>query len=479
MMRWEEVKVLDANAEYLGVPIMTLMENAGWALAQEISSRFGKGTGLRIAILCGMGNNGGDGFVAARALTKENKVKVLLAYPPAGIRTAEARANFEKIEDIHKVFQGDDLSHYDIIIDAIVGVGAQGELRDQYKEMVKAINAVKRPVISVDIPSGLGTTVAVKPTITVTFHALKEGMDKDNCGEILVRDIGLPVEAERYVGPGDMLFYPVPSPESHKGKNGRLLVVGGGPYTGAPVLAGMAAYRIGADLVFVACPSEVRSIIASHSPDLITVPMPGARFAQSNVEEALALSKEVDAVLIGPGLGDDAETMKAVRNLIRGCDRPMVLDADALKAVAGHLDLLKGKSGVLTPHHRELELLCGRTIVPELGGRLEVAKQIALNTGWTLLVKGRVDIITDGVNVKYNRTGNPGMSVGGTGDVLAGITAGLLAKRATPFNSARISAFINGSAGDLAFEKNSYGLVATDLLDRVPQVLRRNLPRDR
>lgn len=478
MMRWDEVKVLDANAEYLGVPIMTLMENAGWALAQEISTQFGKGTGLRIAILCGMGNNGGDGFVAARALTKENKVKVFLAYPPAGIRTPEARANFEKIEDIHKVFQGDDLSNFDIIIDAIVGVGIQGELRDRYKEMATAINLVKRPVISVDIPSGMGTSCAVKPTITVTFHSLKEGMTKENSGEIVVRDIGLPAEAERYAGPGDLLFYPIPGAESHKGQNGRVLVVGGGPYIGAPALAAMAAYRIGADLVFVACPSEVRSIIASYSPDLVTVPLAGARFSQGNVEEALALSKDVDAVVIGPGMGDDADTMKAIRSFVKGCDRPMVLDADALKAVAGHLDILKGKSGVLTPHHRELELLCGRTIAPELAGRLEVAKQISLTTGWTLLVKGRVDLITDGVNVKYNRTGNPGMSVGGTGDVLAGVTGGLLAKKVTPFKSARISAFVNGLAGDLAFEKNSYGMVATDMLDRIPQVLRRSLPRN-
>jgi NAD(P)H-hydrate epimerase len=155
----------------------------------------------------------------------------------------------------------------------------------------------------------------------------------------------------------------------------------------------------------------------------------------------------------------------------------MVLDADALRAVSGHLGVLMGKTGVLTPHHRELELLVGRSISPDMDSRIESAKGLACETGWTVLLKGRVDIITDGRMVKMNRTGNPGMSVGGTGDVLAGITAGLLSKKVAPFNASRISAFINGSAGDLAFEKNSYGLVATDLLERIPQALRRNLSR--
>lgn len=467
--------MLDVNSEYLGVPTETLMENAGWALAQEITSRYGEG--LHIAILCGSGNNGGDGLVAARALTKNNRVRVYLASPPAQIRTAEARANFEKVEELHKVYNDDDLTIYDILVDALLGVGSHGELREQHAIMARAMNASGRTVISVDVPSGLGTGSAVHPTLTVTFHALKEGMDAKSCGEIVVKDIGIPADAERYLGPGDLLHYPIPAAATHKGQNGRVLVVGGGPYTGAPALAALAAYRIGADLAFVACPEKIRGIVASYSPNLITVPLQGDHLMYDHVDPLLSLCEQVDAVLIGPGLGDSADTLKAVRTLVANCPRPLVLDADALKALAGHLELLNEGSGVLTPHHRELEVLLGRELPNDLDAHRKAALEVVKGTKWTMLVKGPVDLVTDGEQVKLNRTGNAAMSVGGTGDVLAGMTAGLLAKKASPFNAARMSAYLNGAAGDLAFEKNSYGMMATDLLDRVPQVLRKGLSR--
>jgi len=475
MIEREEVRVLDINSEFLGVPTEVLMENAGWALANEITSRFG--SGLRIAILCGKGNNGGDGFVAARALTKSNRVRVFLALPPSEISTPEARVNFEKVEELHKVYAGEDLAGYDVLVDALLGVGSRGEPRGAYANIVRTINASGRPVVSADVPSGLGSALAVRPILTVTFHDRKAGMDESGCGEIVVADVGIPGDAERYVGPGDLVHYPVPLSDAHKGQNGRLLVIGGGPYTGAPALSGMAAYRIGTDLVFVACPDIVGGIVASYSPNLIVEGLDGARLGPGHAEHLKKLTERVDAVLLGPGLGDEPSTMEAIRTFVSACERPMVLDADALKAVSGHLGVLKGRTGVLTPHHRELELLVGRSISPDMDSRVNSAKQLAAETGWTVLLKGRVDIITDGRMVKMNRTGNPGMSVGGTGDVLAGITAGLLSKKVAPFNASRISAFINGSAGDLAFEKNSYGLVATDLLERIPQALRRNLSR--
>ncbi|NLX47865.1 MAG: NAD(P)H-hydrate dehydratase [Euryarchaeota archaeon] len=475
MIEREEVRVLDINSEYLGTPTEVLMENAGWALAQEITSRFG--SGLRIAILCGKGNNGGDGFVTARALTKSNRVRVFLALPPSEIRTPETRMNFEKVEELHKVYSGEDLSGYDVIVDALLGVGSKGEPRGAYATMVRAMNDSGRPVVSADIPTGLGSPLAVRATLTVTFHDIKTGMEEGACGEMVVADVGIPADAERFVGPGDLVHYPLPSPDAHKGQNGRLLVVGGGPYTGAPAMAGLAAYRIGADLVFVGCPERVASVVASYSPNLIVEPLPGDRLVPGNVTQLCKMSEMTDAVLVGPGLGKDPLTMEAVRSFVSLCERPMVLDADALRAVSEDLDILQGKTGVLTPHHRELEVLMGRKVLRDLDSRLESAKELANRTGWTVLLKGPVDIITDGTRIKMNRTGNPGMSVGGTGDVLSGLTAGLLSKKMMPFKASRISAFLNGSAGDLAFEKNSYGLMASDLLERIPQVLRRGLSR--
>jgi len=475
MIEREEVRVLDINSEFLGVPTEVLMENAGWALAQEITSRFG--SGLRIAILCGKGNNGGDGFVAARALTKSNRVRVFLALPSSEISTPEARINFEKVEELHKVYAGEDLTGYDVLVDALLGVGSRGEPKGAFADIVRNINTSGRPVVSADVPSGLGSALAVRPMLTVTFHDRKAGMEEGSCGEIVVADVGIPADAEKYVGPGDLVHYTVPLPDAHKGQNGRLLVIGGGPYTGAPALAGMAAYRIGTDLVFVACPDSISSVVASYSPNLIVEGLDGARLGPEHTDRLIKLTERVDAVLLGPGLGDDPSTLEGIRSFVSACDKPMVLDADALKAVSGHLDVLNGKTGVLTPHHRELELLVGHKITQDMESRMNSAKKLAAETGWTVLLKGRVDIITDGRAAKMNRTGNPGMSVGGTGDVLAGITAGLLSKNITPFNASRISAFLNGSAGDLAFEKNSYGLVATDLLERIPQVLRRSLSR--
>lgn len=475
MIEREEVRVLDINSEFLGVPTEVLMENAGWALAKEITSRFG--SGLRIAIICGKGNNGGDGLVAARALTKSNRVRVFLALPPSEISTPESRINFEKVEELHKVFAGEDLSGYDLIVDALLGVGSKGTPKGPYADLVKSINASGRPVVSADVPSGMGSALAVRPTLTVTFHDRKTGMSEGHCGEIVVAEVGIPADAERFVGPGDLVHYPIPSLDSHKGQNGRLLVIGGGPYTGAPALAGMSAYRIGTDLVFVACPDSVGDVVASYSPNLIVERLHGARLDPRHGPQLKKLADGVDAVLLGPGLGDDPATLEAVRSFVPSCTKPMVLDADALKAMSGHLGLLKGKAGVLTPHHRELELLLGHPVASDLDSRIDGAKTLALETGWTVLLKGRIDVITDGQRIKLNRTGNPGMSVGGTGDVLSGLTAGLLSKNVNPFNASRISAFINGSAGDLAFEKNSYGLVATDLLERIPQVLRRGLSR--
>jgi NAD(P)H-hydrate epimerase len=415
--------------------------------------------------------------VAARALTRNNRVRVLLASPPSDIRTPEARANFEKVEELHRLYQNDDLTAYDVLVDALLGVGSKGRPRGQYAVMVEAMNASGRPVVSVDIPSGLGSGAAVRPMLTVTFHAIKEGMDQESCGEIVVKDIGIPAEAGLYLGPGELVHYPVPSPDTHKGQNGRLLVVGGGPYTGAPALAGVAAYRIGADLVFVACPERAHDVVMSFSPNLIGLPLPGCRLGEEHIPTLLRYAERTDALLIGPGLGDDPGTLRAIRQLITSCDRPMVLDADALKAMSGQLDLLKGGTGVLTPHHGEASSLLRTTIPSDEGSRQEAAMRLAKESGWTVLMKGKVDMITDGLELRKNRTGNAGMTVGGTGDVLAGITAGLLAKGARPYHAARISAFINGAAGDMAFEKYSYGLTASDLLDRVSQVLRKGLSR--
>jgi NAD(P)H-hydrate epimerase len=473
MLTFTKIKVLDLNSEYLGVSTLTLMENAGFVVADEVTNNFG--TGKRIAILCGTGNNGGDGFVAARYLMDRNDVKVYLVRPASAIRSYISRVNLEKVEEISALYQGEDLSRFDIVIDAIYGTGLEGDIRDPGKTAIERINASGAIVVSVDVPSGMGTPTAVHPYMTVTMHDVKEGMTEGNSGRIVVRDIGIPEEAVTHVGPGEFLRYPIARSDSHKGENGRVLVIGGGPYTGAPYLAAMGAYRIGVDLVRVATPSQCAPIIAGYSPSLIVHPLPGNVFSEADVETALAIAEEVDAVVIGPGLGRDQRTMAAVRHLVGQCAKPMVIDADAFHALAKDLSALKGKRGIITPHQKEYETLTGSPLPEGRKERAEIVQRLAKDIGMTVLLKGPVDIISDGVDVNFNKTGNAAMTVGGTGDVLAGICAGLLAKGVKSCRAARMAAFTNGMAGDLAFDKVSYGMLATDVLDQIPVVLKRCL----
>jgi NAD(P)H-hydrate epimerase len=473
MLTRRDVAVLDANSEYLGVPVETLMENAGYAVANVAEKEFG--TGKRVAVICGNGNNGGDGFVAARYLREKNDVDVILARSADAIRGQASWGNYERVQEISKPWRGQDLVTYDLIIDALLGTGTTGDLREPFTEIVKAINASKVYVLSVDVPSGLGTNVVVRPMFTITFHDVKEGMTEKNSGKMIVSDIGIPEEALTHCGPGDYAYYPIPSESSHKGDNGRALIVGGGPYTGAPFLAAMAAYRIGADLVYISAPASASQTIASFSPNVIVRPLLGSIVNTSDLPRLKAHTREMDAVLLGPGLGRDPQTFEAIREYVKTCDVPLVIDADGFAALSGYLDALKGKKGILTPHGGEFQKLTGEPVAGDIEGRKAQTKALAAKTGMTVILKGAVDIVSDGREVRLNRTGNPGMSVGGTGDILAGICVGLLAKGAEPFQAARMAAFTCGSAGDMAFSKHSYGLVATDLFDTIPLVLRHSL----
>lgn len=475
MLPREEMRVLDRNLEAFGFSIETLMERAGQAVAEVVEQAYPEAP--RIVVVAGSGNNGGDGFAAARYLEPRHRVTVVLAKPRESIAKGPARVAFNRLpRDVAVVAAPSDprriLAEADVIIDALLGTGLSGELRQPYRSLVEAINASGKPVVSIDIPSGLGTDLAVRPTITVALHAPKEGMDEANSGRIVVKDIGIPPEAEEVVGPGELLLYPVPREGSHKGDNGRVLIVGGGPFTGAPVFTALGAYAIGADLAHVAVPSHIFQVVASFDPSFIVHGLPGGdRLRKGDVPVILGLLEHADVLALGPGLGRDPETMEAAREAIRGCPRPLVIDADALKAAGEEPDCLRGRGGVVTPHHGEFEALTGERVPEDLGEAKEVVRQQARRLGFTFLVKGQVDIVSDGQRTKVVRGGNPGMTVGGTGDVLTGVVAGLMAKGAKPFDAARMGAFANKMAGEFAFREKSYGLTARDVAAKVPQVL--------
>ncbi|MDD1767540.1 MAG: NAD(P)H-hydrate dehydratase [Methanomassiliicoccales archaeon] len=466
---------MDINSEYLGMPVEVLMENAGRSVAEFIEEEYDRGN--KIGIVCGTGNNGGDGFVAARYLKEKNKVWVLMARSRQSIKTELAKKNFEKIADISSPADDADLKQFDVVVDGLLGTGIHGDMEEPFKTLIGRINSSGSKIVSIDIPSGLGSDLSVKPNYTVTFHDEKDGMTKKNSGNIIIRDIGIPADAVKYVGPGEFVYYPIPGKDSHKGENGRVLIIGGGPYTGAPALAGLSAYRIGVDLVHIATPMMSYYPIASYSPNFIVHRLSGDNLSEKDLDVLRLLSRRVDAVLIGPGAGDHPETYLTVQRFVRECDKPIVIDADGIGAVSRDLSVLEGKKGVITPHAMEFKTLSGITLPDDYEGRSAPVREFAKKIGMTILLKGRIDVVSDGDRVKLNRTGNAAMSVGGTGDVLAGQVVGLISKGVDPFDAARISAFTNGFAGDLAFEELGFSLLATDVIDKIPVVLKRFLER--
>ncbi|TLZ63983.1 MAG: NAD(P)H-hydrate dehydratase [Methanobacteriota archaeon] len=480
MLTAAEQRVMDRNAEYFGVSILGLMEAAGRGIAEVARSEFSI-AGKRVVVACGTGNNGGDGLVAARHLKGEARVSVLLAKGARGVATPEARANLEKLGPGVDVVDGPTDSERafrdaDLIVDALLGIGVHGEIREPYATLIREMNKSGKPILSVDVPSGFDATPTVRATVTAALIDAKEGMTEATAGRVRVVDIGFPREVMEFVGPGEFLYYPVPRPDSHKGQNGRLLVVGGGPFTGAPAFVGLAAYRIGVDAVHVATPSIAFEPVAGYSPNLIVHPLPGARFLKTDVGTILEIASGMDAVVIGPGLGASDPTKDAIRILVRSLNLPVVLDADALTAAGEDLSCLAGKRGIVTPHHREFEVLSGTTLPPDLPAIVEPVKAFAKKIGFTVLLKGSPDVITDGASFRKNKVHNVAMTVGGTGDALAGICGGLLSKRVAPFIAARMAAFANGYAGNLAFEERSYGMMTTDLIEKIPRVLKDFVP---
>jgi len=455
-------KILDRNCEALGISVDSLMANAGKALYDVLVKEFEK---KKILIVCGVGNNGGDGFACAKHFGKKATVALLL--PPERIKKEAARKHFEALDRKHVMFSDVYLDQYEVIVDCVLGVGARAPLDAEHKEYVKQLKNFKGRIVSADVPTGLGTKSAVVPDITVTFHDVKEGMTKENCGRIIVADIGIPEEAAHVMGPGDMLLYPVPREDSHKGENGRLLVIGGGPYIGAPALAGMAAQRAGIDIVHIATPKRCFIPIASMTPTFIMHDLPDDVLRETDVKRLLEISKNVDAVLIGPGLGKAPDTMAAVREFVLRCGKPMVIDADGIDAVS--MMTVLPDNVVITPHRGEFEKFSG--FAAKSCDLMELSKKRNV----TILLKGVSDVIVNADCKRTNRAGTPGMTVGGTGDVLSGIVAGLLAKHMDMFGAACLGAYICGQAGEKAFDEFSYGMIATDVIDKITNVLKDHL----
>lgn len=484
-----EMRALELNSQYYGITRLQLMENAGRSVADMIRSRFSPPK--KVIVFCGLGGNGGDGFVAARHLLAQGfEVEVVLAGKPLDISDSEAQANWSALQplrgdlNVHEIHDSSLVTDFkaDIIVDALLGIGLRGLPRPPIRQLVRKINSMKAFRVAVDVPTGIDSDSgeifeeAVKADVTVTFHKAKPGLAKSRlAGKVIVANIGLPNHLERFAGPGDVQVIRKPrSPWAHKGDFGRLLVIGGSEtFSGAPALVAMAAYRAGVDLVHIAAPTETAYSISSMSPDLITIKLNGKHINPQNILAISPYLEKTTAVVIGPGLGLHNETKQFVREVIKQLDAkkiPVLLDADGLKAFAEFRFKVKSPL-VLTPHAGEFKILTGDEPPEDIEARISATKEAAAKLEAVILLKGHTDVISDGQRVKLNFSGNPGMTVGGTGDVLTGVVAAFLSQRVPPFEAATAGAFINGAAGDFVESEKGYHMVATDLLEWIPRVI--------
>lgn len=474
MISSNEMRVLEDYSESVGVSRAALMENAGKAAFNQIAKRF-KLKGKNAVVVCGQGNNGGDGFVVARYLSKKCSTKVIFLGKRNKLKEEAKKAYSKLSKNILAGKKFGLMDSADLVIDAMLGTGVKGKIKEPYASAIKRFNSAKGKKISLDLPSGVDPDsgkgrLYVKPDLIITFHDVKPGIVRFG-GKVKIVDIGIPKLKTEIVKEKDLQkCFPKRKSSSHKGENGKVLIVGGSnDLVGAPALAAMAALaslRTGVDLVVVTAPEKCGFVINSYSPDIIVKKFKGDFFTKKHSKKIIELSKNFDAVLIGPGLGRERQTLLFVKEIIEKIKIPMVLDADAIKAVKG----IQFKGNVLlTPHATEFYIFSGK----KLGGNREVlVKEVARKHNCTILLKGQVDVISDGIRIALNKTGNAAMTVGGTGDVLAGICTALISLGNGLFESASAAAYLNCRVGEQLFKEKGISLVASDFIGKIPTFIR-------
>jgi NAD(P)H-hydrate epimerase len=487
--------------EEIGLPGAVLMENAGGAVARVVSERFpGKA-----AVLCGRGNNGGDGFVAARRL----RDPLVLLFGKRAELKGDARLHMEAfLASGGTLLEVPDPAAWDevkprvlscaVLVDALLGTGLREAPTGAMAKAIGDLGAGSPPVVAVDLPSGILSdsgevpweTIAAR--VTVTFGAPKLGLVLppacDRAGDLVVEDIGIPARLLReearvfLLDHGDLeRAFPSRAPGSHKGTYGHLLVLAGSVgRSGAAILAARGALRTGVGLVTVATPGPALPLVAAGAPELMTEALPvleGGSLHSEAVARAVALARERDAVVLGPGLPADPATREFVRAFLPKCPVPVVVDAEGLNAlapshkVAGATALLRRETGtVVTPHPGEMARLLGLEVAEIQRRRLESAASFAKGTGATVVLKGQRTVVSQpGGPAAVNPTGNPGMATGGMGDALAGIIGALLARGRDPWTAATAGVYLHGLAGDRArAASGSEGLLAGDLIEALP-----------
>jgi hydroxyethylthiazole kinase-like uncharacterized protein yjeF len=495
-----ESAALDRASVERGVSVDSLMESAGWAVARTAAAVAGGAYGRRAVVVCGKGNNGGDGLVAARFLERWGmRIAAVLMSPPGSFRDAAA-ASFNRYAESGGVWRNysaqslrRELGRADVVIDAIFGTGFRGAPEAGFAQAIQLINGSDAVVVAVDIPSGVeGETgavrgEAVRAAFTVTLGSLKPGVvfypGAASAGEVEVADIGFPPDllqsdlwlVERRDAAG--LIRPRP-PESHKRASGVVLVVAGSrAMTGAAVLTAVSAYRAGGGLVTLAVPEGVLSVVESAVTETTFLPLPETGEGSISAEAWPELQERLEganAAAVGPGLSTDPSTVELVRRLVAESPVPFVLDADGLNAFAGRGAALaeRRSEAVITPHPGEFGRLTGLTSTEVLEDRVGHARKAAAEFRCPVLLKGSRTVVARPDGMAFvNPTGGPYLATGGTGDVLTGAIAAFLARGLDPADAAILGAYVHGVAGRLAAIDHGEGTMASDVASQLPRAL--------
>ncbi len=491
-----------------GVPGTTLMERAGAGVVACLEQQLGSLRGKTITILCGKGNNGGDGFVVARLLHQQRAKVRVLALAPLPELSRDAATMHRQLaraagKTVIKPFTSASLVQTllhdsDVVIDALLGTGLSSDVTGRYGDAIDSINQAHRLTVGIDLPSGIHADTgavlgrAVMADLTVTFGLPKLGLFQnegiDHAGHVEIIDIGIP---PAYVDAMDSRINVMTAPfvrsvlptrrlSSHKGTFGHAGIIAGSiGKTGAAAMAAKAALRVGAGLVTVAIPASVNDVLEAKLLEAMTMPMPDTKahtFSRTALDRLKAFITARTAVAIGPGLSTHPETVELIQALIKQLDRPAVLDADALNALAGRATRLTECKipPILTPHPGEMARLeTDATVQSVNADRIGTATRFARERGVYLVLKGARTVIArpDGL-IAICPTGNPGMATAGTGDVLTGMMAGLLAQGLTSWDAACAATYLHSLAGDFAASVNGQaGMIAGDVIEQIPHAL--------
>lgn len=510
----EESRQFDHLAEQAGLPSLVLMENASLRLAEVLQQHFELDPPKHIVIVSGRGNNGGDGMALARHLHNIGfSVQVFLLADPEQLR-GDAAVNYRVASQfgvpIYPVTGANELkqlreplSRADLVVDALLGTGIKGEVRGLLAEAIALINDCAPRVLSVDVPSGIDSDtgevcgIAVRADATVTLGAVKVGLvlfpAAEYVGDLFVGSLGIPTESfgqlgvQRFAITPELVkrVFPWRHPNTHKGDYGRVLIIGGAPgMTGAALLAAKGALRCGAGLAQVALPQGLNFAVEAAALEVMSYPLPETEAGTIAPDALTTLGPRLewaDVVAVGCGISRQEQTQAFVRQLVAQVDKPIVVDADGLIALSGHTELLRKRSAltILTPHPGEMAALLQTNVAAIQANRLSVALQVSKETGAIVVLKGARTVITapDGTTF-VNLTGNAGMATGGSGDVLTGMIAALVAQKicrslpVSPTEAVAAAVFLHGLAGDIAsWEKGETALVAGDLLEHLPRAI--------